>query len=148
MKLTFKHVPVTDPLCQELQNGHNSYRDGLVLTDAPIVKDSQGEWLIGPFDLAAFTGAPYATGYVSTAKGYANVHPFWAAMSHRILRHDGLRVFGIRFYIESCDSCGIYHDTGSAHRWNGRLICNGCKLDMDLDTAQAAEIAFQNRGGE
>mgnify|MGYP003119126038 FL=1 len=146
MKITFKHVPVTDPLCQELQGGHSNYHDGLILTDAPIVEDSQGEWLIGPFDLAAFTCAPYDPGYVSTAKGYANVHPFWESMAHRIQRYDGLRVFGIRFYIESCEECGIYHDTGSAHRWNQRLICNSCQLEMDLDVAQSAEIAFHNRG--
>ena len=144
MKLTFKYVPVTDPLCQELQGGHNSYIQGLVLTDAPIVKDSQGEWLIGPFDLAAFNGGERR--YVATRNTYANVQPFWVPMSNRIRRHEGLRVFGIRFYTEACESCDIYHDTGSAHRWTERLICKGCKLDMDLDAAQTAEIAFQNRG--
>ena len=137
MTYTFKHVPMNDPLSREggpLEQ--KSYRKGLLLTDAPVVKDSTGEWLIGPFETPEGAGA-------YTRRCYANVHPLYAD-EYRSLRHDGLRVFGIRFFVDSCEECGTFDDYGN--RWRQMHVCNGCQLDMDLDAAQAAEIAFQNRG--
>ena len=44
----FTLIPATDPLCQELQRGHNSYSDGAVICKMRHILDKTGEWLVGP----------------------------------------------------------------------------------------------------
>ena len=68
-------IPRTDPLCQQLQGGHDSYGEGLILTPGTHFTDSTGEWLIGPVANAPKRG-------LSRSEPYANVHP-----GH--VRHDG-----------------------------------------------------------
>jgi hypothetical protein len=82
-KLT-KLVKISDPLCQELQNGHNSYGDGLVLAKSHRVNrdpklTSVGSWL------------------VEHDGRLANVHPIQDRLDS-IKQHDGLNVYGIRFW--------------------------------------------------
>ena len=113
---SFKRIKANDPLCQELQNGHDSYRLGLIFTDAPVIKDSTGEWLIGPLDPGMNEGWD-----VQTKRSYANVHPFSR-------RHDvNLRVYGIRFFIPACDSCGKNEDYGNRWLWSDTECPSCCK---------------------
>lgn len=120
MTYTFKRLKATDPLCQKggaLEQ--TSYSLGLILTDAPVIKDSTGEWLIGP------VGAPLNEGWsVKTERSYANVHPMYAGLD-RTLRHDGLRVYGIRFFIPACDSCWNNEDYGNRWTWD-QTLCSTC----------------------
>lgn len=76
-----KHVliPVTDPRCKEIQNGHSDYHDGLILADTHFT-DTDDEWLVGPVE----SRIEYK---------YANVHYL-----HWLPKVDGKRVYGVRFW--------------------------------------------------
>ncbi len=92
-------IPRTDPLCQQLQGGHDSYGEGLILTPGTHFTDSTGEWLIGPVANAPKRG-------LSRGEPYANVHP-----GH--VRHDGQNVYCVRFWTAACEGCNApltYHD--------------------------------------
>ena len=88
----FSFIPVTDPRCQELQNGYNNYNDGLILADSKFT-DLDGEWLVGPVHTVP-DGC-----YRNPQELYANVHV-------AIGRIDGKTVYGIRFWTERCSDRG------------------------------------------
>jgi hypothetical protein len=87
--MALRIVPTTDPLCRELQGGHSSFRDGLLLSPARHTVTPDGEWVI---DAAEFSPNP--------DQPLANVHTvldaYWMPLTH-----NGLRVYGIRFWQSS-----------------------------------------------
>jgi len=110
MTKAFKLIPTTDPLCQELQRGHDSYRHGAILTNMHHIKDATGEWLVGPIPDAPEPAQPWA-----------NVHPGdnYAALPADMKRH---YIYFVRFWTRACVSCGV------AVTYKDRLYntCNTC----------------------
>ena len=76
-----EHIKAGSKLCKELQGGHDSYFDGLLLADSHTINDG-GDWLV-------------------THNGrLANVHPIqtqWG--TDAIQQHNGKNVYGIRFWL-------------------------------------------------
>lgn len=79
------YIPPTDPLCQALQGGYDSYHEGLLIADGHIT-GPDGSCLI-----EAPEAARVAPGYRRPEETTANVRPLG-------VRHGGLRVYGIRFF--------------------------------------------------
>jgi hypothetical protein len=78
-------VTIDNPLCQQLQDGHSAYRDGLVLASGHTInrdpsRTSVGSWL------------------VRVDGRTANVHPIQSELD-QICKHNGMHVYGIRFFL-------------------------------------------------
>lgn len=87
--MSFILIPRTDPRCQEIQNGHDDYPDGLILAQGHFT-DLDHEWLVGP-----------VTREGSVTIRYANVHDLnW------LPRVDGMKVYGIRQWQDRCSGRG------------------------------------------
>lgn len=91
----FTLIPTTDPLCQELQRGHDSYGHGAILCKMTHITDKTGEWLVGPIP-----GAP------DPAKPWANVHPGdnYAALPAEL---KALNIYFVRLWTRACKECGV-----------------------------------------
>ena len=94
MSTQYTLIPVSNPLCQELQRGYNNYSDGAVISSKRHILDKTGEWLVGPIPDAPNPNEPYA-----------NVHPGD--------NHDALsgslkfqHIYFIRFWTRDCKACG------------------------------------------
>ena len=90
----FTLIPTTNPLCQELQRGHDSYRHGAVLCKMTHIIDATGEWLVGPIPDAPDPAQPWA-----------NVHPGdnYKALPADMKRH---YIYFVRFWTRACVTCG------------------------------------------
>ena len=91
------YIPTTDPLCQELQRGHDSYYHGLIIADGHTVGADGG------FLVDAPEAAKLATGYRRPEETTASVHQVLEpaggfGLSIRQRRHQGRKVYGIRFW--------------------------------------------------
>ena len=84
------YIPTTDPLCQELQGGHDSYSHGLLIADGHTA-GPDGGWLIEAPEVAEL-----APGYRRPEETTANVHPLLHATGQQAFV--GRKVYGIRFW--------------------------------------------------
>ena len=89
--MTPLYIPTTDPLCQELQGGHDSYSQGLLIADGHTV-GAEGSFLIDAPDAATLS-----PGYRRPEETTANVHPIMSGHG-RDGRFNGRKVYGIRFW--------------------------------------------------
>ena len=112
--MTTEHIPSTDPRCQAIQGGYNSYGQGLLLSPTKHITHA-GEWLVR---------YPEGGSGEDFTKQWANVH-FIPGEGWRPLRHDGRWVYGVRFWVDSCSKCG-----GPCMRWNRALLCPSCKPEV------------------
>ena len=106
---TTEHIPNTDPRCQAIQGGYDSYGQGLLLSPTQHITYA-GEWLLS---------YPEGGGEDFT-KQWANVH-FIPDRNAYPMRHDGRWVYGVRFWVDSCSKCD-----GPCQEWNRALMCPRC----------------------
>jgi len=81
-------IPYSDPQCKALQGGtHSDYSEGLVLSKQQMSEGKNGEW------------------YVKHGDRFANVHPIYDHSGFDQLVHNGLWVWGVRFWVKQCADC-------------------------------------------
>jgi|TARA_R110001583_G_scaffold117785_3_gene268897 hypothetical protein len=113
----FTLIPATDPLCQELQRGHNSYSDGAVICKMRHILDKTGEWLVGPIPDAPNPNEPWA-----------NVHPGdnYKAIPAELIDPSGMsprmNIYFIRMWTRACKECG----TAVTYKDNYYNMCTQC----------------------
>ena len=84
------HVPAADPLCTELQGGHDHYSEGLVLSVCRHYVGPFGDWLVSAGEVAPERER-------QAGRTVANVHPVLSNWDET-KRHEGRWVYAVRYW--------------------------------------------------
>ena len=93
-----KLIPTSDPLCQYLQDGHDDYSYGLLLSEKPYFIATDGEWMVLHDDRNQF----------------ANVHIIYEQTDKELI-WAGYHVYGVRFWVKRCADCMGPYSCGECH---------------------------------